>query len=121
MSPLSTRLSLAAAAVARGAILALFAIFCLLIGLGCLTAAAWIAIAAEMGHLMAALVIGGVWMLLGALFLIALTRRPRPVAPPVAEPEALGPPAPVAGGTAAAIAMAFAQGLGAGLSTRRRL
>ncbi|MGZ9811481.1 phage holin family protein [Pseudoroseicyclus sp. H15] len=110
------RLALAAAAIARNAALAIAALVCMSVGLGCLTAAGWIAIAAVQGHLVAALIVGGVWMLLGVILLLILARPARPA--PVVEPAPVAPPVP--GSVAATLAMAFAQGLGAGMSARRR-
>ncbi|WP_373356351.1 hypothetical protein [Pseudoroseicyclus sp. CXY001] len=114
------RLRLAAAAIARNAVLGVAALLCLTVGLGCLTAAAWIAIAAAQGHLIAALCIGGFWMLMAFVLVLILTRRPRPVAAPVA---AAAPTAATPGvltpTLVSSVAMAFAQGLGAGLSSRR--
>ncbi|APZ53836.1 Putative Holin-X, holin superfamily III [Salipiger abyssi] len=54
---------------------------CLLVAAVFLTLAAWMALSAAHGAQIAALVIGGVYLLLGAI-LIASTGRRRPVAPP---------------------------------------
>ena len=110
------RLALAAATLARNAALGIAALVCLSVGLGCLTAAGWIALAAVHGHLVAALVVGGIWLLLGVILLVILARPAPP--PPVAAPAPAVPP--TAAGLAGTLAAAFAQGLGAGMSARRR-
>ncbi|WP_407495456.1 phage holin family protein [Pseudooceanicola sp. MF1-13] len=80
----------------------------MLIGLGFLTVAAWIALEEARDTQFAALVIGLGYFGLGAVVMALGTRRPRYVAPPVAAATmSLG-----------GLSAAFAQGFGAGAATR---
>lgn len=84
----------------------------MLVGLAFLTAAAWIGLATAYSTLVAALVIGCVYMGLGFV-LLAMASLRRPLPPPVA--PAVPPAAPV-GFTAAGLLGAFVQGIGAGIA-----
>lgn len=96
-------------ALRRGVITALGGLL-LAVGLGLLTAAAWIAIAGAAGHLVAALSLGLIYSGIG-LILVAVSGRsapPEPARPQRPEP----PPQPD-------MMQAFFKGMGAGVAARK--
>ncbi|MGR3454489.1 hypothetical protein [Pseudooceanicola sp.] len=102
-------LILSARLAAQRAAFNAFGAILLLIGIGFLTVAAWIGLAAAFGTLTAALVIGCVFVGLGLLFMaMASIRRPLPPAAPA--PAAAAAPVGMAG-----LVGALVQGIGAGI------
>lgn len=102
-------LILSARLAAQRAAFNAFGAILLLIGIGFLTVAAWIGLAAAFGTLIAALVIGCVFVGLGLLFMaMASIRRLLPPAAPA--PAAAAAPVGMAG-----LVGALVQGIGAGI------
>ncbi|NIZ07902.1 phage holin family protein [Pseudooceanicola sp. HF7] len=103
-------LKYAVSRAARKAGYSLGALVMIMIGLGFLTAAAWLYLTEIRSSLFAALVIGGVYFGLG-LVLMALASIDRPV--PMAHPSHTEPPA---AGSMTGIITALMQGVGAGIA-----
>ncbi|MAQ83322.1 hypothetical protein [Psychromarinibacter halotolerans] len=97
--------------------LGLFGMVMLLVGIGFLTAAGWIALRLVATPLDAALIVGGCFAGFGVLVLL-IARIARPRRPVVAPPAMTAQSAQVQ--AFATIAAAFVQGIGAGLAARRR-